>query len=217
MEAIPIMKLSLSEGDPIRESWSNYYEEEIKYIKESDVIKFLNETTNNFHKMLFQFIFETGARVSEALKVRFYDINFDDNTVKLITLKQKSKNIVRVVTLSDSLINKILLHEKKKLLKSTDFLFSKKTSNRPISVQAVNKAMKISIINILGPEYRELGHPHTLRHSRAVQLLNAGVDISKVKTILGHSNIINTLVYLKYANKELQESMKRANQLMGIN
>lgn len=217
MEGMSVMKQSLSDEESIKKSWTNYYEEEIKYLKESDVIKFINETTNPFHKMLFLFIFETGARISEALKVSISDINFDDNTIQLTTLKRRNKNIVRVVTLSDSLINKILLYEKKKHLKNTDFLFSKKTSKQPVSVQAVNKAMKISIVKILGPEYRELGHPHTLRHSRAVQLLNAGVNIMHVKTILGHANIMNTLVYLKYANKELQESMKRANNLMGIN
>lgn len=103
------------------------------------------------------------------------------------------------------------------LLKNIDYLFTKKTASNPISIQAVNKAMKKSIVKILGEEYRNLGHPHTLRHSRAVQLLNSGVNIMQVKTILGHTNIMNTLVYLKYSNKELQESMKKANQLMGIN
>ncbi|MCX7923608.1 MAG: site-specific integrase [Clostridia bacterium] len=199
-----------------KEKSRNYYEEEIKYLKESDIIRFLNGISNEFHKMLFCFLFETGARVSEALGVKISDIDFVNKSVKLHTLKRKNKNIVRILTISDSLLNKILIYEKKKGFKNTDYVFSKKSGNSPITVQAVNNAIKKDFVSILGDEYRELGHPHTLRHSRAIQLLNSGVNIVQVKTILGHANIMNTLVYLKYSNKDIHESMKGSDLVLGI-
>jgi len=199
-----------------KKSWKNYYEEEVKYLKETEVVTFIQGIKNEFHKMLFLFLFETGARVSEALNVKFSDIDFKNNTVKLIALKRRSKNIVRVLPLSNLIINKILLYEKEKEFSNTDFLFTKKSGEKPISIQAVNKAMKGYFLSILGAEYVELAHPHTLRHSRAVQLLNSGVNIIHVKTALGHSNIANTLIYLKYSNKDLQENMLKANNLIGL-
>lgn len=200
-----------------KSSWKNYYEEDIKYLKESEVLAFLNGITNEFHKMLFLFFFETGARAREALQVRLADIDFENNTVKLVTLKRRNTNIVRVLALSNALMKKILLYEKKKKLVPSDFLFAKSSGNKAISIQAVNKAMKLYFLKIFGNEYAELAHPHTLRHSRAIQLLNSGVNIVHVKTILGHANMMNTLVYLKYSNKDLQESMHKSNERLGLN
>ncbi len=197
-----------------KSSWKNYYEEEIKYLKESEVIMFLGGIPN---EMLFLFLFETGARASEALQVRVCDIDFEHNTVKLVTLKRRNKHVVRVLALSNALMNKILMYEKKKQLRSSDFLFAKGSGKQAISIQAVNKAMKGYIVGIFGSGYAELAHPHTLRHSRAIQLLNSGVNIMQVKTILGHANMMNTLVYLKYSNKDIQESMKKSNESMGLN
>jgi site-specific recombinase XerD len=148
--------------------------------------------------------------------VRLSDFDYKQNTVRLITLKQKNKNVVRVISLSNSLINKILLYEKSKQLHNTDFLFTRKSGQRHISVQAVNKMVKLYFVNTLGEEYRKIGHPHTLRHSRVIQLLNSGVNIIHVKTILGHANIMNTLVYLKYSNRDIQESMRKSNLTLGI-
>jgi site-specific recombinase XerD len=210
------LKYNRTELVEYKEKWKNYYEEEIKYLKETEIIAFLNGITNEFHKMLFYFLFETGARVSEVLNVRISNLDYYNKTVKLNTLKRKNKNIVRILTISDSLINKVLIYIKNKDLRNTDYLFTKKTGNAAISLQAVNKSIKKYFISILGQEYKSMGHPHTLRHSRAVQLLNSGVNIVQVKDILGHANIMNTLVYLKYSNKDIQESIRKSNRMMGL-
>ncbi len=198
------------------ENKKNYYEEEIKYLKETEILKLLNNIPNEFHRLLFSFLFETGSRVGEALNVKIMNIDFSNKTVKLYTSKRRNKNIVRILTISDSLINKILIYEKISGLKNKDYLFSKSSENKAITVQAVNKSIKKYFISILGEEYEKLGHPHTLRHSRAIQLLNSGVNIMHVKTILGHANIMSTMVYLKYSNSDIQESIKKSNQAIGI-
>lgn len=50
-----------------KETCKNYYEEEIKYLKE-EVIKFLKRIEIDFHKMLYSFLFETGARCMKRKK-----------------------------------------------------------------------------------------------------------------------------------------------------
>lgn len=194
----------------------NYYEDEIKYLKESEVLKLLSGINNEFHKLLFSFLFETGARINEALQVKLNDFDLYNSTVKIHTLKQRSNKIVRILKLSDSLLKMVLLYEKSKCLSSSDYLFVKKSENKHITAQAVNKLCKKYFISILGPEYKEFSHPHTFRHSRAIQLLNSGTNIIQVKTILGHKSLMNTLVYLKYSNKDIQESMIKANETLGI-
>lgn len=194
----------------------SYYEEDVKYLHEHEIIKLLNSVENEFQKMLYLFLFETGCRITEALSVKIMDIDFNRNTVKLITLKRQNKNIVRILTLSETLMNKILKHEKDKKLTENDYIFTHRHSMKSISTQAVNQALKKLFKKIFPPEYLELAHPHTFRHSRAIQLLNSGVNLMQVKTILGHSNIINTMIYLKYSNTDIQNRMVEANRSMGI-
>lgn len=210
------IKQNKSEIIEYKNKKKSYYEEEIKYLKEAEILNFLSGIENDFHQMLFLFLFETGARVSEVLSVRLMDIDFKNSTVKLSTLKRRKKNIVRVLSISSLLMNKVLIYEKEKNFAKSDFLFAKKTDNKAISIQAVNNAIKKYFKKIFNEEYQEMAHPHTLRHSRAIQLLNSGVNIMQIKEILGHANLMNTMIYLKYSNKDIQNSMKKSNELMGI-
>ena len=63
----------------------------------------------------------------------------------------------------------------------------------------------------LGKDYLDREHPHALRHARAVHLLDSGMNRMLLKNFLGHSNIVNTLIYLKYSNKDMAEAIDRAN------
>jgi len=44
---------------------------------------------------------------------------------------------------------------------------------------------------------RELSHPHILRHTRAIEMVRAGVPLTLVQTILGHSVSSTTVIYLQ--------------------
>ena len=59
---------------------------------------------------------------------------------------------------------------------------------------------------------RDRAHPHTLRHSRAIHLLDSCANIILVSNALGHKNIKSTLIYLKYSNQELDKALDEANQ-----
>jgi molybdate transport system regulatory protein len=54
----------------------------------------------------------------------------------------------------------------------------------------------------------KLAHPHVLRHTRAIELIRNGIPITAVQTILGHSSLNTTAMYLKYSNTEIQAIMK---------
>ncbi|HBD93461.1 MAG: hypothetical protein A2015_09660 [Spirochaetes bacterium GWF1_31_7] len=54
------------------------------------------------------------------------------------------------------------------------------------------------------------------RHTRAIQLLESGVDIVKVQKFLGHSSIQNTLIYLKYSYREFDRAILQANESIGL-
>ena len=49
-------------------------------------------------------------------------------------------------------------------------------------------------------------HPHTFRHSFAINSVRHGVDIRRLQQVLGNSNINTTVVYLQFQDKDLQEA-----------
>ena len=66
-------------------------------------------------------------------------------------------------------------------------------------------------VKLLGQSNLDKAHPHALRHTRAVHLLDSGMNIMLLKNFLGHASISNTLIYLKYSNKDMAEAINRAN------
>jgi site-specific recombinase XerD len=55
---------------------------------------------------------------------------------------------------------------------------------------------------------------HTLRHSYATHLLDAGVNIRTIQRYLGHSQLMTTMVYLHLSQKGQEDAYQRINDLM---
>ncbi len=53
-----------------------------------------------------------------------------------------------------------------------------------------------------------ISHPHVLRHTRAIELLRAGIPVTAVQQLLGHASLNTTAMYLRYSNIEIQEILK---------
>lgn len=175
-----------------------------------DEFKLLMENTNNgFHRLLFLFIYETGSRISEALSVKYSDIDESTSKVKIPVLKQKRK-VWKFLKISDKLLS-LILSRRLKGFDKNDYVFARFKGKRHISRQAADKIFAKYVKNILGDSYSDKAHLHALRHSRAVHLLDSGMNIMLLKNFLGHSNISNTLIYLKYSSKDLDNAIDQAN------
>ncbi len=55
---------------------------------------------------------------------------------------------------------------------------------------------------------------HTLRHSYATHLLEAGVNLRVIQKYLGHANIETTMIYLHLTNKGMEDTYKIINAVM---
>ncbi len=133
-------------------------------------------------------------RVNEVINLRWQDIDFERG---LIHIKRGKGGKERVVFLHKKL--KELLKEYG--IKNTGLVLiserSKKYSERTIQQIVKNASKKAGI--------KKKVTPHTLRHSFATHLLEAGADIRYIQKLLGHKNLRTTQIYTHIANKDIKK------------
>lgn len=87
--------------------------------------------------------------------------------------------------------------------KPIKYLFPGRNINQPLSPRAVQKMMS-NLIKKAG--IKKPASVHTLRHSFATHLLEAGTDIRKIQLLLGHKSLKTTSIYLHVATNYLSET-----------
>lgn len=151
--------------------------------------------------LVFLFLRYTGARVSEVLMIdEARDIDYRNSTVRLITLKRlsKKKGQYRIVPIPNKLISEYLRMVK----------LYPKIEGRAFRVKRNNFFLIFRNLCLKAGIPKEIAHPHTLRHTRAIELLRAGIPVTAVQQLLGHASLNTTAMYLRYSNAEIQEMMK---------
>ena len=132
---------------------------------------------------ILKLIYLSGLRISEALNLKWSDINYQDNSIYVHGKGSKER---KVYITNDFLL---LL---KNLNKKNQFVFT--LNNKKISARSVNKFLENcysdSIIN-----YKLSSH--VFRHSFATTMLENNADIRHIQKLLGHASISTTEIYTK--------------------
>jgi len=188
------------------------------YLLLPEITQLLAVTLDDRHRLLFEFMFFTGARISEALSVRPKDLVLDgemNSYVSLETLKRATKKskgkpseIRRLVPITDlSFILTLQRYIKTHGIKKLSPLFS---LSRQASLDAIKKWAAIAGL----PEQT---NNHTLRHSFAVNLLLHGQQIYDIKNWLGHSSLKTTEVYLQVLGTDTAHKFARTQFRLPVN
>ncbi len=196
---IVIEKVSLKKGSYLPET-----------ISISDINRLINiydhtNYMNSRNLTLIDFMYSTACRVSELCDVRVSDLDFEEDFVKLFGKGSKQ----RIVPIGSEL--KINLS---KYLKFRDelntqepYLFLSKNMNqldRSAIFRIIKKSATLSD-NALSV------HPHTLRHSAATHMLEAGCDLRTLQELLGHTSVSTTKIYTKLTKEFLVEIFKESH------
>ena len=196
---IVIEKVSLKKG--------SYLPETISVSDINRLINIYNHTNymNSRNLTLIDFMYSTACRVSELCDVRVSDLDFEEDFVKLFGKGSKQ----RIVPIGSEL--KINLS---KYLKFRDelntqepYLFLSKNMNqldRSAIFRIIKKSATLSD-NALSV------HPHTLRHSAATHMLEAGCDLRTLQELLGHTSVSTTKIYTKLTKEFLVEIFKESH------
>jgi len=160
--------------------------------------------------LLIRTLWETGARVSEAIKLRECDIG--DGYLLLDNLKQKREGNKKQVVLSPNsdLCLKLILYCRSNRIAGLDrlFAFTKEWAEK-IFREASTKAHVYKPARRKGKEVMAPAWPHTFRHSNAHYLARAGVPGPIIRDNLGHSSLSVTSRYLEFTDAEKRELLKR--------
>jgi len=194
-------------------SQSYFDNDKIVFFSREQLKRLLDGIKNDFHRMAVLLLYETGARAEEARELKFNDVE-KSGRIKVLTLKQRKANkVYRYLKISDKLQAMILNYRIEAGLTDDDFILAKRRGAKAIARRNIESMLKYNVEKVLGKEYLDKAHPHALRHTRAIHLLDSGMNIMLLKNFLGHKNIMSTLVYLKYSNKDLSEAVDKANNV----
>lgn len=158
-------------------------------------------------KAMLEFAYATGMRVTEIISLNIDDVNLSQGIVNC-----KSRTKTRTIPLGKICLNALteyISQVRDILIKDKDekALFVN-INGRRLTRQGVWKIVKY---------YKEQAHitkeitPHVLRHSFATHLLQNGADLKSIQTMLGHSDISSTQVYMQFQDESIKNIYKKAH------
>jgi site-specific recombinase XerD len=153
-----------------------------------EVDDLLRCTKNLKHRTFLTTLYATGMRFSEATSLHIHDIDSKRMQIRITNGKGAKQ---RQVPLSPRLLSELRIYWKQ--YKPTSLLFPGKLPDKTYCDATIQIAIKVSakLANI-----NKNISPHTLRHSYATGLLEAGVDLLAISRLLGHASFSTTMVYL---------------------
>jgi site-specific recombinase XerD len=165
-------------------------------LSKEEIARMLEVTTNPKHHFLISLMYSSGMRVSETVKIKMQDFDLDRNLI-MVRCGKGAKD--RCTLLSEKLIPTL----KKQLLlkKFNDYLFTGADGKSHLTPESAEKIVKKAVE--LACVSKKVSC-HTLRHSFATHLLEAGTSIRYIQELLGHAKLETTQIYTKVANTNLQ-------------
>ena len=165
----------------------------------SDVWKIICSTNNPKHRLILMTTYSAGLRVSETKNLKPEHI---DSKTMLIKVEGKGKK-QRYTLLSNTLLTELRSYYRQ--YRPDTYLFPssfKKKKNKPLSYESIrniyeNARKKAAVKKGAGI--------HTLRHSFATHLLEAGYDIRKIQVLMGHARLTTTMIYLHVSRQTLSK------------
>lgn len=199
--------------DPTEGIQSPKIEKRIPSVLTSQEVELLLEQPKNVDlkgirdKAMLEFAYATGMKVTEIISLDLEDVNLEEGYV-CCRGKDKSRNIP-LGSLSLKALKDYIENSRNILIKDENIkaLFVN-TNGQRLTRQGFWKIVKY---------YKEQAHitkditPHILRHSFATHLLQNGADLKAIQTMLGHSDISSTQIYMQFQDATIQNIYKKAH------
>ena len=199
--------------DPTEGIQSPKIEKKAPNILSAQEVELLLEQPNNIDlkgirdKAMLEFAYATGMRVTEIISLDIDDVNLEEGYV-VCRHNGKQRSIP---------IGSISLKALDDYVKNARSILIKDDNNKALFVNINGKRLTRQGFWKIVKYYKEQAHitkeitPHVLRHSFATHLLQNGADLKAIQSMLGHSDISSTQVYMQFQDDGLKDVYKKAH------
>jgi integrase/recombinase XerD len=169
-------------------------------LSQEEVTRLIEAASNSTYRTILMLLYGTGMRRAEVPMLKVGDI---DSERMIIHIRQGKGRRDRDVPMSPKLLEALREHYRRQRPKT--YLFSSSAGHlgvdNPISDKTVwhacrGAARRAGLSKVIGP--------HTMRHSFATHLLEAGADLRTIQLLLGHSCLKDTAIYLHLSQRHLR-------------
>ena len=173
----------------------------LDYLTEEEVSQVFANVDTNTKKgkrdlLILVLLYDTAARANEIINIKLENINLEKKKKKIIGKGNK----VRIVPIMEQTKN--ILVEYLQNSNTTEYLLENKETT-------YNERFVRDIINKYTKNIDKKISPHTFRRTRAIHLLDKGVNIIYIQELLGHSSILTTQEYVKSITKTKFEAIEK--------
>jgi len=185
------------------------------FVKENDMnrlirdIKFEDNFRGNRNKLIIQYFYSTGMRLSELINLQLTDIQMDSLALKVLGKRNKE----RLIPISKSLAEDTSLY----LQNRSEIITELNSENKYLFITEKGKqtypklVYRIVTKTLAYVSTNQKKSPHTLRHSFATSMLNHGADLNAIKELLGHANLTATQIYTHNTIDKLKHIYEHAH------
>lgn len=166
-------------------------------------------------KVLLSVMYATGARAQEICDLRVRDLHFESNaSVAILTGKGAKTRRVGIGPGCAEILRGYISH-REIVSQPARHVFSSQTHEQ-MTVSCIEGIFRkyVSLAKADNPELFTAGSypPHSMRHTTASHLLEAGVDIVTIKNILGHASLQTTQIYAEMSQETVDKKLKEWNE-----
>jgi integrase/recombinase XerC len=155
--------------------------------------------------LIVEIFYATGIRRSELINIKISDIDFSNETVKILGKRNKERYIPLLKRIQINIKNYLKYRSKIKTKESYLFVTKK---GKKLYDTLVYRIINNYFSNVSSKVKKS---PHIIRHTFATHLLNEGADLNAVKELLGHSSLASTQIYTHSSLGKLKEIYNQAH------
>ena len=200
-------------NDPTEEVQSPKVEKRVPSVLTAQEVELLLEQPKDVDlkgtrdKAMLEFAYATGMRVTEIINLNIENVNLEEGYV-ICQSGSKQRNIP---------LGSLSLNALKEYIEEARPILIKNEKERSLFVNVNGKRLTRQGFWKIVKYYKEQAHitkditPHVLRHSFATHLLQNGADLKAIQTMLGHSDISSTQVYMQFQDSGLKDIYQKAH------
>ncbi len=179
----------IAEGDPVRVDRPRVRRRLPSVLSRSEVRRLIEAAPTQRDRLMLRFLYATGLRVSELCALTWDDVDLEEGGVvvrggkggkdRYVLVDRETSDLLRSYAADGGSDRRI-------------FPVSPRTVQRVVRRAAAAAGIKKRVT------------PHTLRHSMATHLLEAGADIRAIQELLGHASLSTTQIYTHVSREHLR-------------